>query len=580
MAIAAMGVIDISADIGEYLRALDAAPQWSRDMKRLREGRKAVFASALQSIICCWALLFASTVTVSQFTKGIDHRMVLILSGLSRLQAATFVYFISVKTPRWVGIYHSAGEKRVQAEVDEYELPALRFHVRWSVAQYFGFDFFLLLPFCGHPLSALLGVIGGFGLSTGIYYARRAPEERQATMALVMAFLLAAFSSLLFARGCNYIQVVWGKGRWMSEWVLAILSFTIWLSSISLSHRRMWHETEMLAMSERGFSAHDRDQRMPMSILYSHFIGSHVTLWMQSSRQLGHPRDSRQLGCIREGSNENKLTSPLNKGASPTTWELIKIRCSTTPSELGLNRGEVAIWVVVCLAYLFLVVVNIGATAQMKVVKENFHSVHEHLYGAINEGPVCAFNKVRGEIATFDDRQKARAAGYNVAHCGACGACSDWHNMGLQHTTRKYLAAESARCAKKSLIGGPDAVTKCLNEPPITFQGKCAECWTEDIICARNNCAFIFLQSNLINTVGNFQVGSDTITAATCEEAMCELVFVPCVGANRRRMNIQSTIQRPGDQQCGIVDVGDWDEVFGDDGVPTDSTRDSNSEEL
>lgn len=38
--------------------------------------------------------------------------------------------------------------------------------------------------------------------------------------------------------------------------------------------------------------------------------------------------------------------------------------------------------------------------------------------------------------------------------------------------------------------------------------------------------------------------------------------FVPCVGANRRRMNITSEIARPGAQQCQIVDVNSWNEFF------------------
>ena len=100
------------------------------------------------------------------------------------------------------------------------------------------------------------------------------------------------------------------------------------------------------------------------------------------------------------------------------------------------------------------------------------------------------------------------------------------------------------------LIYGRDAVHNCLKEEPIGFSDQCAQCWTEDIFCARSHWAFIFLQSNMINTVSNFQVNDDTITAATCEEAMCELAFVPCSGANRRRMNITSTIARPGRQLC------------------------------
>jgi len=66
----------------------------------------------------------------------------------------------------------------------------------------------------------------------------------------------------------------------------------------------------------------------------------------------------------------------------------------------------------------------------------------------------------------------------------------------------------------------------------------------------------------MVDAVGDFQVNEDTVTAASCEEAFCEVgQFVPCSGATRRRMNVTSTIARPGAQRCGIVDV-DYAELF------------------
>ena len=41
--------------------------------------------------------------------------------------------------------------------------------------------------------------------------------------------------------------------------------------------------------------------------------------------------------------------------------------------------------------------------------------------------------------------------------------------------------------------------------------------------------------------------------------------FVPCSGANRRRMNIVSDIERPDNEQCNSVEF-DWEELFGGDG--------------
>ena len=72
----------------------------------------------------------------------------------------------------------------------------------------------------------------------------------------------------------------------------------------------------------------------------------------------------------------------------------------------------------------------------------------------------------------------------------------------------------------------------------------------------------------MTNEIGNFEVGPETITSATCEEANCEAGnpgdFVACSGSTRRRMNITSDIERPGQQQCAIVGIpnSDWGAFF------------------
>lgn len=253
------------------------------------------------------------------------------------------------------------------------------------------------------------------------------------------------------------------------------------------------------------------------------------------------------------------------------------------PSTLSLVRKNVVIFGCVrgkdktkikkarnCLGWLFgmfclvIVIFNIGATVQGDGVRANLPAVNVALYDRIDEGPVCAFDNKGADsnITTFPDKEAAHAAGFLILHCGACGHCSDWHNLRLEYTTRNYLAKESARCARKSLFGGRDAVTRCLEKEPIGFRGECAECWTTDILCTKEHCVFIFLQSTLINAVGDFAVGPDTVTSASCEEAFCEVgQFVPCSGATRRRMNVTSSIVRPGLQRCSIVDVV-WEDLF------------------
>jgi len=226
------------------------------------------------------------------------------------------------------------------------------------------------------------------------------------------------------------------------------------------------------------------------------------------------------------------------------------------------------------LGLLFLLVVHIGARHQADRTFRLLGPAQQLLYSGFLEGEVCAFDDrgPRSNIMTFANKDAAHAADFKVLHCGACGACSTWENLRIEWATRNYLAAESARCAKKSLNGGEGAVTSCLEQPPVAFQGECARCWTRAIDCTKRNCAFIFLQSQLLDTAGNYHVAEGSVTSAVCEEAHCELEdgpgsgrmgFAECSGATRRRMDIVSSIERPEWQQCSIVDV-DYAELFGE----------------
>jgi len=206
--------------------------------------------------------------------------------------------------------------------------------------------------------------------------------------------------------------------------------------------------------------------------------------------------------------------------------------------------------IVITLAYLlclYFVAVSIVATDQISSTRAKLPSVHEEIYTHMNEGPVCAFDNRGPEsnITTFANKEAAHDAGFLVLHCGACGACSSWDNLIVEFSTRNTMSELANQCAQEALFGGGenDIITQCLMKPEIGFDEQCATCWMEDILCVKDHCAFIFLQSQMINNVGNFAVGPNDITSASCEEAHCEVgLFVPCSGATRRRMNISKLV--------------------------------------
>ena len=230
------------------------------------------------------------------------------------------------------------------------------------------------------------------------------------------------------------------------------------------------------------------------------------------------------------------------------TWCTVFI-CFTPEYEQSSTLWKIICWIkitILTLSYLlclYFVIICIGATYQVNTVRAALPAVQEALYNHMDEGEVCAFDN-RGpdsNITTFANKDAAHDAGFLIVHCGACGACSSWENLIKEWTTRDTMAALANHCAKESLFGGgDDAITECLMNPEtIGFGYECAVCWAEDIVCTKEHCTFIFLQSQMINNVGNFAVGENAITSANCEEAHCEVgQFVPCSGATRRRMNI------------------------------------------
>mmetsp|Transcript_12309 Transcript_12309/g.26743 ORF Transcript_12309/g.26743 Transcript_12309/m.26743 type:complete len:728 (+) Transcript_12309:260-2443(+) len=209
-----------------------------------------------------------------------------------------------------------------------------------------------------------------------------------------------------------------------------------------------------------------------------------------------------------------------------------------------------------CLA-LYVAIVACGATIQRKVTSSKLPYSFEHTYARMNEGSVCGFDKKCGDIRTFESKDLAIINNFTIAHCGPCGECSNWNDFPLQQTD---LATPARTCGQKNIFRqGNNFLTHtqdCIQRD-IGFTSGCAWPWAQSVDCSKKHCAFIYLQSQMTNQVGNFHVGPNTITSATCSEASCEAgnpgSFVYAVGANRRRMNIESEIARPAMEQCGLV---------------------------
>uniref|UniRef100_A0A7S4EM18 Uncharacterized protein n=2 Tax=Pseudo-nitzschia australis TaxID=44445 RepID=A0A7S4EM18_9STRA len=244
-------------------------------------------------------------------------------------------------------------------------------------------------------------------------------------------------------------------------------------------------------------------------------------------------------------------------------------------STIALKYMQRFVWYFMSLAALFFTIVNILATREQCKARSALVDTFEVLYPPdYLTGKMCAWDKPgpNATIKTFESPQDAENANFEIVHCGACGNCSNWNDITLQYTSREVLAAVSKKCTVKS-IGKKfdhkdpnDAVVRC-NMETIGFTLPCSQAWAWDMINTKNHGIFTFLQANVANFVSDMNVTYQDITLATIDEAISGQIFVPLVGATRRRMNIISDISRPTNQQCSVVKQN-WSEVFPDEFKP------------
>jgi hypothetical protein len=147
--------------------------------------------------------------------------------------------------------------------------------------------------------------------------------------------------------------------------------------------------------------------------------------------------------------------SIVNNELEPSLWFMIKTNscCGKRQHykapprkrwERVLNFVKWTLWGITSAMHIFFLIICIGATAQQERVRTALPGTFSLLYpNDIVESTMCAWNESspNADIRTFDSLDAVLKANYTVIHCGACGSCSNWHDLSLQWTTRSKLAA-------------------------------------------------------------------------------------------------------------------------------------------
>lgn len=133
-------------------------------------------------------------------------------------------------------------------------------------------------------------------------------------------------------------------------------------------------------------------------------------------------------------------------------------------------------------------------------------------------------------------------------HCGDCGYCSNTNDVRIYRETKNTLTKTATHCALHVFYGGRESVRQCFHDE-VGFTDGCNECWTENVLCNRNDCQFTCLLS-IMSGENNNRDSGELNPCLLCDERMCGPDFLRCAGANRRRAGVESDIKREAAEVC------------------------------
>mmetsp|Transcript_6810 Transcript_6810/g.14210 ORF Transcript_6810/g.14210 Transcript_6810/m.14210 type:complete len:340 (-) Transcript_6810:50-1069(-) len=213
MTIFAREVLEGTVIIGQYRTVVQRTPEWQEPEKQ-KAGLKAINTAAGWASLVAVILIICVAVPLGLLSKSFDERVGDIIEGVSKVVAAFCILQLSLKMPKFLGLYASKkGKDGVQIGLT---LKSIRFNVAWNIWREVAEIGVFLIPFFlegekakAIPLSGLAGIVVGGILGAIIYIANKRMENKT-WLAVFMAVLLLFLATGLFTGGLHEFEEVWG----------------------------------------------------------------------------------------------------------------------------------------------------------------------------------------------------------------------------------------------------------------------------------------------------------------------------------------------------------------------------------
>lgn len=202
-------VLEGSIIISQYRTVLLRSDEWEGERQRL--ALRAITLSAIGAGLVAFALCLVVGIILAILGNDLDDKVSDIIEGVSKIVASICILQLSLKFPKWLGVYPSTSrDKELGLTLGE-----IRFNVAWNIWRevaecgVFLIPYFLAGSLEEIPLSAIIGVAISLVLSLLMAYANRTGS--QYGVCVFMTLLTSMLSTGLFVGGCHEFEVALGE---------------------------------------------------------------------------------------------------------------------------------------------------------------------------------------------------------------------------------------------------------------------------------------------------------------------------------------------------------------------------------
>ncbi|KAL7574057.1 hypothetical protein ACA910_015635 [Epithemia clementina (nom. ined.)] len=226
--------------IGEYRTIILRSESEHKD-----EALRVIWVSALVATVLALLVIAAVAIPLAILSSTFDDTSSEIIEGVSKIVAGICLLQLSLKIPKFLGIYGSCKknkekeqgdveraieeqdeqlsdqneDRRVQEAIPGLSMRSMKFNVAWNIWREVAECGVFLIPIflsgddlIAIPISAAIGLVVGLALGLGIYWANHCLKNKVG-LAIFTVLLLLVLSAGLTTGGFHNLEMIWGSSQ-------------------------------------------------------------------------------------------------------------------------------------------------------------------------------------------------------------------------------------------------------------------------------------------------------------------------------------------------------------------------------